>query len=70
MKASELIEKLQEAIKEHGDREVVWGMAMTGYGQPVEEVVFEEEPLTVEGEKLPVFDLVADEESLVATGGF
>lgn len=38
MRASQIIEKLQTMIDEHGDQETVSGLDRTGYGEPVEDV--------------------------------
>jgi len=69
MKASELIQKLQEAMGEHGDLDVVSGVAVTGYGEPVRGIA-RKTGQTLQGEEIAVLDLVLSDESLVAVGGF
>jgi hypothetical protein len=40
LKATELIEILQDLIKTNGDHDVVVGIERTGYGEPVEDATF------------------------------
>lgn len=70
MKASKLIEHLERKIEEHGDLHVVSGMKRTGYGELVYDIVLETEGKTLGGGVVPVFDLIMEDTSFVAHGGF
>lgn len=69
MKASQLVEALQEIIAKHGDLVVVSGVARSGYGETVLSVEIVTAK-TITDEDQTVIDLVLDDESTVAVGGF
>lgn len=69
MKASELVQQIQDQIAEHGDREVVSGVERTGYGEPVEAIVFATNTQNLNGKVIPVFDLILSDDSFVCLNG-
>ena len=71
MLASQIIEKLQAMIDEHGDQETVSGLDRSGYGEPVEDVELVTANLVdIDGKPVTVFDLILSDSSSCAIGGF
>jgi hypothetical protein len=71
MFASQLIQKLQELVKNEGDLPVVTGVARTSYGEEIlEAIAHTKDTKDGNGKVIPVIDLIADDSSLVAIGGF
>jgi hypothetical protein len=72
MLASEVVAQLQKMIEAHGDHEVVSGVDRSGYGEPVEDVDFNEDERLqdIDGNPVKVFDLLLSDDSLCSVGGF
>ena len=67
MKISGIISLLTALAEEHGDIDVVHGLACTGYGNLISEATVVE-GVTFEGDSIKVIDLEIDESSLVSVG--
>lgn len=71
MLATELIQKLQELVEKHGDKEVVSGLERSGYGEPVWNVTYcDENVWDTVSRPVRVFNVELSDESTCAIGGF